>query len=108
MIKGIKKGFGPKARRLNFDEKLTVPIIENTNREEELKESMAEAMEKYPEACAVLVRRHGVYVWGDSWVEAKTMCECFDYLFSIAVKMHRCGIDFSKTPEELDCGCSSE
>lgn len=30
--------------------------------EEDLTESLEEAMEKYPEACAVLVRRHGMLV----------------------------------------------
>lgn len=34
---------------------------------------MARAMKDYPDSCAVLVRRHGVYVWGKTWQEAKTM-----------------------------------
>jgi len=38
-----------------------------------LQESMARAMEDYPESCAVLVRRHGVFVWGENWQKAKTM-----------------------------------
>ncbi len=36
-------------------------------------ESMAQVMMQYPETCAVLVRRHGVYVWGDTWQQAKSM-----------------------------------
>lgn len=50
-----------------------MPIIENTPWEKDLTDSMAVALENYPETCAVLVRRHGVYVWGDSWQKAKTM-----------------------------------
>lgn len=50
-----------------------VPIIENTPEEKDLKERMAKAMEEYPDSCAVLVRRHGVYVWGETWEKAKTM-----------------------------------
>ncbi|XP_075725701.1 uncharacterized protein LOC119180002 isoform X2 [Rhipicephalus microplus] len=97
MIKGIKKGQSGISYR--YDEELVVPIIENTPFERDLKESMREAMERYPDTCAVLVRRHGVYVWGDSWQRAKTMCECYDYLFDIAVQMKRLGMDPMLPPE---------
>lgn len=85
------------------------------------------------DTCAVLVRRHGVYVWGDDWKvlllatvycllhsvlvavqcsyctnrvfffvwcaqKAKTMCECYDYLFEIAVKMKQIGLDPAQKP----------
>lgn len=65
----------PSASRVtdSFDDTLVVPIVENTPEEEDLKERMAQAMEEYPDSCAVLVRRHGVYVWGESWEKAKTM-----------------------------------
>lgn len=99
MIKGIKLGFGSSAVTLNYYDMLVVPIIENTPQEEDLKDRMAAAMKEYPGANAVLVRRHGVYVWGPTWERAKSMSECYDYLFEIAVKMHQMGIDPSKVPE---------
>lgn len=34
---------------------------------------MARAMNDYPEASAVLVRRHGVYIWSKTWQGAKSM-----------------------------------
>lgn len=56
-----------------YDDMLVVPIIENTPEEKDLKERMARAINEYPDSCAVLVRRHGVYVWGETWEKAKTM-----------------------------------
>ncbi|KAM4898771.1 methylthioribulose-1-phosphate dehydratase isoform 1-T2 [Sylvia borin] len=96
MIKGIRKCTSGGYYR--YDDTLVVPIIENTPEEKDLKERMARAMEKYPDSCAVLVRRHGVYVWGETWEKAKTMCECYDYLFDIAVQMKQHGLDPSKHP----------
>ncbi|KAJ2354337.1 Methylthioribulose-1-phosphate dehydratase, partial [Coemansia sp. RSA 2618] len=91
MIKGIRKG--QTGGNLRFFDELCVPIVENTAEEEDLTQRMAEAMERFPDTCAVLVRRHGVYVWGESWEKAKTMAECYDYLFELAVRMKQLGID---------------
>lgn len=90
MIKGIA-GQG-------FYSNMVVPIIENTARECELTDRLREAMVKYPQSNAVLVRRHGVYVWGDNWIHAKTQFECYDYLFEAAVRMHALGIDAKAAP----------
>ncbi|GMQ10203.1 hypothetical protein CsSME_00053297 [Camellia sinensis var. sinensis] len=68
MIKGIQ-GHG-------YYDELVVPIIENTAHEWELTDSLAEAIEAYPKTTAVLVRNHGIYIWGDSWISAKTQV-CF-------------------------------
>ena len=71
VLKGIRNQ--KLGRNYNYDEELVVPIIENTPWEADLKDRMAKVIEEYPETTAVLVRRHGVYVWGDTWQQAKTM-----------------------------------
>ncbi|KAK3581581.1 hypothetical protein CHS0354_031930 [Potamilus streckersoni] len=96
MIKGIKKSNSNEYYK--YDDELVVPIVENTPEEKDLKKRMAQAMQDYPESSAVLVRRHGFYVWGPTWEKAKTMCECYDYLFDIAVQMHKIGLDPEKVP----------
>lgn len=84
MIKGIQG--------MSYHDRLVVPIIENTARECDLADSLGEAILAYPASNAVLVRRHGVYVWGEDWIRAKTQAECYDYLFDAAVRMRRMGI----------------
>ena len=90
MMKGIT-GVG-------YHDELVVPIIENTAHEHDLADSMAAAIEAYPQSHAVLVRRHGVYVWGEDWVKAKTHAECYDYLFQAAVQMRKLGFDPTQAP----------
>lgn len=92
-IKGFARGY-PHAEvgNLGYHDTLQIPVIENTAHEEDLTEFMEEAMEKYPDAYAVLVRRHGVYVWGNTVEQAKGQCESLDYLFQIAVEMKKLGI----------------
>jgi methylthioribulose 1-phosphate dehydratase/enolase-phosphatase E1 len=96
MIKGIA-GHG-------FLDSCAVPIIENTPHECDLADSLGEAMARYPRANAVLVRRHGVYVWGSSWAAAKTQAECYHYLFEAAVKMRAIGVDPGATPARVADG----
>lgn len=90
MIKGVRMGGVGAA--LSYLDTLVVPIIENTPFEEDLRDSMAEAMRNFPDAAGVLVRRHGVYVWGKDWEKAKTQTECLDYLFEIGVRMKLAGL----------------
>lgn len=84
MIKGIA-GMG-------YHDTLRVPIIDNTARECDLADALEEAILAAPDTYAILVRRHGVYVWGADWLQAKTHAECYDYLFRAAVEMRRMGI----------------
>ncbi|KAK5172213.1 Methylthioribulose-1-phosphate dehydratase [Saxophila tyrrhenica] len=87
---------GRKAGNLGFFDTLKIPIIENTAHEEDLRESLEGAIREWPETTAVLVRRHGVYVWGKDVAQAKTQCESLDYLFRLAVEMHRLGVGWVK------------
>jgi methylthioribulose-1-phosphate dehydratase len=97
MIKGIA-GHG-------FVDECVVPIIENTPHECDLADSLAEAMKRYPKSNAVLVRRHGVYVWGNSWEAAKTQAECYHYLFDYVVKMRTLlGLDPAAVPTHVSSG----
>ena len=52
-----------------FFDRLVVPVVENTAHEHELKDRLAQAIQDYPDTKAVLVRRHGVYIWGKDWVQ---------------------------------------
>lgn len=87
MIKGLA-GHG-------YYDRVQVPIIDNTARECDLADRMAQAIKEFPKSHAVLVRRHGVYIWGRDWVHAKTQAECYHYLFEAAVRMKQLGLDAS-------------
>ncbi|HJQ36522.1 MAG TPA: methylthioribulose 1-phosphate dehydratase [Thermoanaerobaculia bacterium] len=91
MIKGIEG--------MQYHDRLVVPIIENTARECDLADALEAAIVAYPATQAVLVRRHGVYVWGADWIRAKTQAECYDYLFRAAVEMRRLGIPTTQETE---------
>lgn len=98
MIKGIRMGSERKSYR--FFDIIEIPIIKNTPEEKDLQASMREAMEKYPLSNAVLVERHGIYVWGSSWEEAKSMNECYDYLLGLTVEMHKLGLSWDDDPTD--------
>lgn len=96
MIKGLA-GHG-------YHDDLVIPIIENTAKESDLADSLAVAIKNYPDASAVLVRRHGIYVWGDSWEAAKRHSECLHYLFEAAIDMHKLQIDYTVAPKRAQAG----
>jgi methylthioribulose-1-phosphate dehydratase len=99
MIKGMKT---PTGRRLHYFDTLHVPIIDNTPQEKDLEPSLRKAIHAMRErddvGCAVLVRRHGIFVWGSNWQDAKAQLECVDYLFEVGVKMKQYGLDCAVVP----------
>ncbi|KAH3684008.1 hypothetical protein WICPIJ_005031 [Wickerhamomyces pijperi] len=89
-IKAIPKGFEP--GYLSFFDTLTIPIIDNVAHEQDLEIPMQEIMKKYPHTVAVIVRRHGIFIWGENIWKAKIYNEAIDYLLELAVKMKGFGI----------------
>lgn len=69
-----------------------IPVIDNTALEHELEARMEAAVLAWPNANAVIVRNHGVYIWGTDVVHAKTQAECLDWLCRAVVRMHAAGI----------------
>uniref|UniRef100_M4BJB4 Probable methylthioribulose-1-phosphate dehydratase n=1 Tax=Hyaloperonospora arabidopsidis (strain Emoy2) TaxID=559515 RepID=M4BJB4_HYAAE len=108
MIKGIT-GHG-------YTDTLVVPVIDNAPKESALAQPIAQTLEAYPNTSAVLVRRHGLFVWGDSWEAAKRHAECLHYLFETAIEMRKLNLDFTVPPvsaissndSSLGCVCTDE
>lgn len=88
----VKDGKVVKVGSMQYYDKLVIPIIENTPHEEDLTDSLQQAIKDYPGTTAVLVRRHGIYVWGETVWKAKVYNEAIDYLLELAVKMKTNGI----------------
>jgi methylthioribulose-1-phosphate dehydratase len=75
-----------------------IPVIANTAHECDLADSLSAAIDEQPGTHAVLVKRHGIYVWGQDWLAAKRHAECYDELLSQAAEMARLGIDPATPP----------
>ncbi|XP_039257764.1 methylthioribulose-1-phosphate dehydratase-like isoform X2 [Styela clava] len=96
MLKGMFKGNS--GERYGNEETLVIPIIENLPSERDLQHRVTIAVQQYPMSNAVLIRRHGLYVWGDTWQSAKSQSECLDYLFELALEMQKYGLDPAAMP----------
>lgn len=69
-MKGI---FNEEEKRFyDNDEEVVIPIIENSKYERDLVDTFKLALTNYPSTSAILVRNHGMYVWGKDWKSAKT------------------------------------
>jgi methylthioribulose-1-phosphate dehydratase len=78
MLKGIQG--------CTYSEPHQVTILNNVEHECDLADDVAQAVRDNKLAHCVLVRDHGVYVWGNELDRAKIHAECYDYLFEAKVK----------------------
>jgi len=60
-----------------------VPILENSQEYDGLARELGAALGNYPGAHGVLLRRHGLYTWGESVAGARRHLEALEFLFEV-------------------------
>ena len=63
-----------------------VPILENSQRYDELAADLAMSLRKFADAHGVLLSRHGLYTWGKSVAEARRHLEALEFLFEVEAR----------------------
>jgi methylthioribulose-1-phosphate dehydratase len=58
-----------------------IPIIDNDQDMARLAAVVGETLNRHPEAHAFLLRRHGLYTWGDTLADAERHVEILEFLF---------------------------
>ena len=76
MLKGL-------AGVTSHDHRELVPILENDQDIPRLAGRVGRTLDRYPEAHAFLLRRHGLYTWGETLAEAERHVEILEFLFEV-------------------------
>ena len=76
MLKGL-------AGVMSHDHRELVPILENDQDIPRLAGRVGRTLDRYPEAHAFLLRRHGLYTWGETLAEAERHVEILEFLFEV-------------------------
>jgi methylthioribulose-1-phosphate dehydratase len=63
-----------------------LPIVQNSQDYGPLAKTIRETLEEQPGAHGILLRRHGLYTWGQEILEAKRHIEIFEFLFEVLVR----------------------
>ncbi len=64
-----------------------VPIVDNDQDMARLARRVGETLDRHPRAHAFLLRRHGLYTWGDSLADAERHVEILEFLFETIGRM---------------------
>jgi methylthioribulose-1-phosphate dehydratase len=76
MLKGL-------AGVASHDHREIVPILENDQNIPRLAASVGETLDRHPDAHAFLLRRHGLYTWGETLADAERHIEILEFLFEV-------------------------
>jgi methylthioribulose-1-phosphate dehydratase len=63
-----------------------VPVLENSQEYGGLSLKLAEVLRVFPAAHGVLLRRHGLYTWGESVAGARRHLEALEFLFEVEAR----------------------
>jgi len=63
-----------------------IPIIDNSQNMGELSHQVTETLERNPEAHSFLLRRHGLYTWGNDLAEANRHVEILEFLLEVTAR----------------------
>ncbi|MGX7829463.1 methylthioribulose 1-phosphate dehydratase [Actinokineospora sp. 24-640] len=77
------KGFGRAAE----DDEVTIPVVPNSQDMRVLGDAFEAGFD--PSTPALVVARHGVYVWGDDLVSARHRAECLEWMLRFATEVTR-------------------
>jgi len=76
MLKGL-------AGVASHDHREVVPILENDQDIPRLAVRVGETLDRHPDAHAFLLRRHGLYTWGETLADAERHVEILEFLFEV-------------------------
>src|SRR5262245_5057035 len=79
----MEKGF---AGVRSHEHREFVPILENDQDMTRLAARASEVLREHPDAHALLLRRHGLYTWGDTLDDAERHVEIAEFLFEVLVR----------------------
>jgi methylthioribulose-1-phosphate dehydratase len=68
-----------------------LPVLENSQDMPALAAELAETLRKHPAIHGVLLRRHGLYTWGQDLAEAKRHVEIFEFLLEVTGRTRAAG-----------------
>jgi methylthioribulose-1-phosphate dehydratase len=63
-----------------------VPILENSQNYNQLSLELEAALQVYPASHGVLLRKHGLYTWGESVAGARRHLEALEFLFEVETR----------------------
>jgi methylthioribulose-1-phosphate dehydratase len=76
MLKGL-------AGVASHDHREVVPILDNDQDIPRLAGRVGETLDRHPDAHAFLLRRHGLYTWGETLADAERHVEILEFLFEV-------------------------